>query len=232
VVLNTQGCYAEFAKVYGRRRATKFHVVSNGIDPDLRANVELITHGHRHANANGVFRICHPGSVYGRRTIAPVLEAIARLNQSGYRIQFSQIGRMDDLTKARTMTDRALTENLVCHGMMPHREALEVMAASDAFAVIQPDAPTQVPGKLYEMMLFKRPILALTNSGDTAEIVRRYKLGPVVSPDDVAAIQKAIEAIMSSSRAETMSRWCVAQRDFDGLRLTKSLSHVLQKAKR
>lgn len=43
-----------------------------------------------------------------------------------------------------------------------------------------------VPGKLYEYIAARRPILVVTDGGDTAEIVRRGRLGWVTEPDPVA----------------------------------------------
>jgi hypothetical protein len=49
-----------------------------------------------------------------------------------------------------------------------------------------------VPGKVYEYLAIGRPILALTEEGETAELVRMSGLGVVVAPYDEEAIEAAV----------------------------------------
>jgi len=66
---------------------------------------------------------------------------------------------------------------------------------------IQPGTSVQVPRKVYDYLGARRPILALTPEGATADLVRRSGIGLVVPPDDVGAIQSALAAVYQGWRA-------------------------------
>ena len=102
------------------------------------------------------------------------------------------------------------------------------MAAADILAVIQPDTSIQVPGKLFEMMPFRKPILALTEEGATADIVGEYVLGRVAPSNDSDAIASAIlQLVAENSDYPDPSGWERAMDAFDGRRLTQDLADIL-----
>ena len=97
----------------------------------------------------------------------------------------------------------------------------------DVFVVVQPNTRLRVPAKLFEMLLFRKPILALTGPGATADIIREYDLGIVANPDDPAAVAEAIvQCAQRSAESKLRGRWQEAYDAFDGRRLTKKLADV------
>jgi hypothetical protein len=51
----------------------------------------------------------------------------------------------------------------------------------------------QVPGKAYEYLAARRRILCMTEQdGATADLIRHYNLGAVVSPDDVDGVKRVL----------------------------------------
>ena len=67
------------------------------------------------------------------------------------------------------------------------------MNNADLLLIVQPDTALQVPGKLYEMLMFRKPIVAVTGDGETADIVRRFEIGAVADLKDPAGIATAID---------------------------------------
>jgi len=85
-------------------------------------------------------------------------------------------------------------------GYLAHKRTLEFMINSDVLllliaseeAIEEKMGPPMVPGKLYEYLAAKRPILALVPEGAAANIVRSTKSGIVVPPEDVNLTKQAI----------------------------------------
>ena len=96
--------------------------------------------------------------------------------------------------------------------------------------VIQPDTDIQVPGKLYEMLPFRKPLLALTGDGATADVVRQYNLGTVVDPRQPADIAEAILTTANGARRCGLGAgWDAALAAFEGRRLTEDLARLLDR---
>ena len=73
--------------------------------------------------------------------------------------------------------------------------ALEQMVSADVVVLIDPstlDRNIFLPMKLVEYLISGRPILALTTSGPSADLVSRYSAGEVVRYDNAAEIERGI----------------------------------------
>src|SRR5262249_19522435 len=138
-----------------------------------------------------------------------------------------------DSHETRAVSERVdqlgLRDRVFLHENVPHREALRQMARSDVLLAIQPGTALQVPGKLYEMMLFRRPILVLSDGGATAELVASRGLGLVVPNGDPDRIAEGIrEARRASRDAFDCRKRCSTTEEFDGRVLTGRLAGVFE----
>ena len=114
---------------------------------------------------------------------------------------------------------------------LPHQEVFGRMANSNCLVLIQPGTRLQVPSKIFEMIMFRKPILALADQGATADIVQDYELGVVAAPNNVDEIETAVRTLMAAAdRGESRGKWDQALADFDGRKLTESLSKALERA--
>jgi glycosyltransferase involved in cell wall biosynthesis len=80
-------------------------------------------------------------------------------------------------------------------GNIPHAACVERERRSDVLLLIKHDDDRYrglVPGKLYEYIGARRPLLALVPPGEAAETVVRLRRGETASPDDPAAAAAAI----------------------------------------
>ncbi len=219
VVLNTAELREEFVSYYNSENRDKFVVVPNGYDPEVIAKVQQLR-SNQHAVADPhTIRVCHPGTVYGRRDLRPVIGAIARLAKSGHRVILEQVGDVEDPGAIlRSAEQHGVRDQVVLSGFLPHREMLARLAAADVLLVLQPGTSIQVPGKLFEMLPFRRPLLAITEpTGSTAAIVRDYELGAVAGPDDEQAIAAAVIRLIERPASEALGDgWHAAMDVFDG----------------
>lgn len=229
VVLNTDHMAHEFRRFYTDQPVEKFVTIPNGWDPDLQTLIERENWLANRSQPRNSLKLCHAGSLYRMRDPRPLLEAISELAQRGLDICFEQIGSCHpELSVEQFAEEHQISECIDQIGHLPHRETLKRVADSDIVVVLQPGTPIQVPGKLFEALLFQKPILALCDEGALAEIVQEYEIGLVVDPNNSDDIAKAIEQLHRDyEQFSTHARWDQARQDFDGRTITGQLANQL-----
>ncbi|HEY0827925.1 MAG TPA: glycosyltransferase, partial [Bacilli bacterium] len=96
-------------------------------------------------------------------------------------------------------------------GHLPHSKALEALKSADILILIgdtDPDSGSYIPGKLYEYMAIGHPILALSLSGESTQIIEKFNLGEVVDPSSLEQIKSAI--------LKLYGQWSTGNRERDG----------------
>lgn len=231
VVLNTPRLLADFRSFYADLAPAKFCCITNGFDEDL---LGMARPPRDRTSAGGKrIRLTHAGNFYGNRNPTPLLEALRDLVQSGRmgaeELEIVLIGTSDEqLQLAERVKRMGLSEIVRLEPKVPHLEALEISAQSDVLLLIQQEAPLQTPSKLFEYMALKKPVLALTGAGSTADIVRQGNFGFAVSPDDHEGIKSALLAITSPDYCFAPDEEFMGQ--FSGERLSRDFERVVLKA--
>lgn len=195
VVFTTRTNMEEFAAFYGPAIAAKFHLVRNGCDRGEFDGVEPLPKDSR-------FTILHAGSMYGGRKPGALFGAIAALRDRGVidreTFCFRQIGRVSlagfDMAAERARLD--LDGLVEVAAAQPRREILREMLSASCLLLLQPGTTVSIPGKLFEYFASGRPILAMAEEGETSDLVRASGRGLAVLPDDQAALERAIEALV------------------------------------
>jgi glycosyltransferase involved in cell wall biosynthesis len=227
VILNTDAMKREFCRQYPNRIAEKCIVIPNGYDPEDRQAVEQ-TLASPAENRGSRIRICHPGALYGRRDPRPFLMALKQLIEGGTNVAFEQIGGVGaEFALERFIEERGLQNHVTITNGVDHETVLRRMAEANLLLAIQPGTDRQVPGKLFEMMLFRKPIVALTDAGETSEIITRYELGQVADPKIVPDIATAIQRA-GHHPAIASEGWKIAMATYDGRALTQRLADVFR----
>jgi glycosyltransferase involved in cell wall biosynthesis len=226
VLLNTERTTEEFRKFYGEPLASRFMTLPNGFDPAL---LDELPPTPLRQDANAPLRLLHPGAIYGKRDLRPLLEAIRRFARQGGQVNFEQVGIIrQSYDVSAYLAASELEEHVTLSGVLSHEGTLARMAEADVLVVIQPGTPLQVPGKLYEMLMFGKPILALAGEGETADLVRRYDLGVVADPECAESIEAAIRKLLGDrGPKEFVGRQQEARKHFDGRNLTGRLASIL-----
>ena len=228
VVLNTDAACQEFRSHYANESSEKFVWIPNGTDPDfLDSTGEQATVVPAVVNAANLF--CHPGSVYGNRCILPFIRSLEILKRRNVSAHFEQVGHIaDKATVQREIARCELEDFVTLHDPRPHAELLSLMQNSSYFVIIQQQTSTQIPAKIFEMLTFRKPLLALTGEGATAELVREFNLGIVESSNDPERIaDAAMELIQRHDEFVRCNGWERARTQFDGRALTGQLADTL-----
>ncbi len=95
----------------------------------------------------------------------------------------------------RAAEENGLQEIVQVLGHLPHKKALSLLNGSDILMLIGDTAPgseAYIPGKLYEYLAVKKPILALSVEGESTQIIERFGIGRVVEPTNFEVMKRAI----------------------------------------
>jgi glycosyltransferase involved in cell wall biosynthesis len=197
-------CTPGAARVYGARYPTldteRIRVIENGFDEESFAGVDSEAAQAGPLNP-GRITLLHSGVVYtSERDPTHLFRALGVVKWNG------ALGTRDIVLRFRASSNDALLRSLArANGVeemlellpaRPHRDSLIEMMRADGLLVLQAaNCNEQIPGKVYEYLRARRPILGLTDPrGDTAQLIRRAGVEDIVPLDDDAAIAKAIAA--------------------------------------
>ncbi|QDV26816.1 hypothetical protein Q31a_51950 [Aureliella helgolandensis] len=232
VILNTEELRLDFVHSYPSIPSEKFVAIPNGFDPELRSRVDShLQTFETLPPPQHAFRLLHPGSLYRNRDPRPIVDAIALLKKQGITIILEQVGYCDPTFELeKYAADRNVAEQIEIKPPIPHDAMLRRMAEVDGFLLLQPETALQVPGKLYEMLLYQKPILALCVPGAVSRIIQTFSLGTIAEADDVQGISTALSSLDRSTT--NGGKWGEAQDQFDGRKLTHQLADLFDRVSR
>lgn len=230
VILNNDASAEDFRRAYPELPAEKFISIPNGYDPDLIPIVDRLRERRRQQPLqNRTPVLCHPGTLYGQRDPRPILNAIACLHREGLDVRLQQIGTVGPRFDLARLSAQLGIEHLVEHiPPVPHAEAMDHMSRADVLLIIQPNAPLMVPGKLYEMLLFDQPIVAVCDSAATGHTLATFNHAWSASCNDTAGITTALRSAIQSRPTDVdHAARRQAHRQFNGRQLAEVLGQVV-----
>ncbi|UCH83430.1 MAG: hypothetical protein JSW50_13375 [Candidatus Latescibacterota bacterium] len=181
----------------GRQRIT---IIPNGYDPADVESVEGIE------PPRGGFCIVHAGMLTQTRSAEPFLEGLRRFidanpgAEDDCRVEF--VGPRESNNDAHV--DRlGLGSVVTFSGTVAHHETLKIEKASHILLLIKhanPDYDGIIPGKLFEYIGLRRPILALVPRGEAHRIVTDLNRGVVAPVEDPDAIARALSTMYDAHR--------------------------------
>jgi hypothetical protein len=107
----------------------------------------------------------------------------------------------------------------------PRGEILREMLGASCLLLLQPGTTVSIPGKLFEYFAARRPILAIAEEGETADLVRASGCGFAVLPDDQPGIEQALTVLVRNGTAAVASPPLEL---YDGELRTRELITVLE----
>jgi glycosyltransferase involved in cell wall biosynthesis len=154
------------------------------------------------------FIILHTGNFYGIRTPEPFLKALLELHTENPNftdtILVAFVGSFGKYSKVLEKYQDQLPPSLLKVKPPIERNRIgNLLNYADAFLLI--DAPLNkknepsvfLPSKLPEYLYMQKPILALTPSGTSRDIIIQTGAGIFVNPDNVASIKEALKLIVT-----------------------------------
>ncbi|MBN1821378.1 MAG: glycosyltransferase family 4 protein [Prolixibacteraceae bacterium] len=224
VVTVSPHCAKDLSKIPGK----KVDIIHNGFDPEDFKEIP--------APSGNKFAITHFGAFNRDRNPAMLWKALGLLVEKNKEFKeklcIQLIGQTDD-SIIQEIENKGLKVNLLQIDHLPHKKGLEELAKSQVLLLPINDAPNAqgiLPGKMYEYMALRRPILAIgpTNS-DFAEILRETKSGIAFDFSDLPGIQKAIENYFNQFRERKLKVESTAIEKFSRENLAKKFIELAGK---
>lgn len=217
VIFNTERAKQNAIERIGDELSSKSMVIPNGFDP---AQFPESLFSSPRAETRSGLRMTHAGTFYGKRNVNALLNVIGKLKKNGQLgdedLQLELIGRVRrEEQQLIDHLDIAGNVNLI--PPLPHAECLQRLAQSDVLLLVQTEAPLCIPGKLYEYIAIRKPILTLASEGATADLVRSRRLGHCVDPADETRLEKSLLKIIKAHQSGSLRPPALEIRNqFDG----------------
>ena len=188
-------------QIYLELPPDKFVTVPNGFDEAEWNDVEVGNDGGG-LGREDKFVITYAGQLYWERSPLPLFRALRALADAGgielARVRVDLVGWCD-VARGRRVTEMAadcgIGDCINVKGPLSRTETVRKLARSDLLLLLAEGLTLQIPGKTYEYLRARRPILALTSEGALAELLRETGGAWVVDPADdngiVAAVREA-----------------------------------------
>ena len=190
IICVSRGERDEMRHEYPEVDSARFHFITNGYDPldavpqspprqDRRL---VVTHaGTIYPDVAGAFFDALEQAMRAEPDLAAQLE-VRLLGDIAFEYQ-GVIRRLGELGILST------------YGMVAHAKTLQIMGESDVLLILMGGGkytPSHLPSKAFEYLHAEKPILAIAEDGELAELVRRSGLGTVVAPDSTDQILSAV----------------------------------------
>jgi len=182
VVPVTAAARDEMRSRYPEQPAGKFQVVANGFDPAAFASF------HARSSGTGKVIVTYTGTIYSPASPAGFLDALDRLpEQMRSRFEVRFIGRMAEEFDRNVFANRKANIRLI--DFVPQEQALHYLEESDYLLLPWADH-LNVPGKLYEYVATRKPIIALTRpDADVVKVIRSTQTGWCIDRSDPSALR-------------------------------------------
>lgn len=153
LVVTTQETKQDFLKHYPFLNEAKVVVIPMGVDYGIFKKATI--------KSADKFRILYVGEVYpGTRTVEPFMDAIRLFEKQKHKevIEVNFAGRVtDEIT--RPIRRKQLWDTIKPLGFTPYDEIPGLLMGSDVLLFLGNQGGLQVPGKLFEYLAARRPIL-------------------------------------------------------------------------
>lgn len=156
----------------------KVELITNGFDPHDFLNLPEFSYDY--------FSITHLGSLNADRNPHELWKVLGELVKENdffaEKLRIRLIGQAD-ISVTESLEKNGLTSFLEKTGFMPHDKALHTAVQSAVLLLPVNNTPNLmgiIPGKLFEYLALKRPILVIgPEQGDTARIIEKTNSGQV-----------------------------------------------------
>jgi glycosyltransferase involved in cell wall biosynthesis len=229
VIANTDALAGQLKSACPNRR-DRIHVIWNGFDPaDQIEQTALPQRTYR--------LFSHVGALYRSRNISPLLESISRLIDSGRlagdSLRIRLVGSIHkDCIPGAEFLARAKNHGWleIIPDQVPHHEARRMAQDSDGLLLVQPQTAVLVPGKLFEYLRLRRPILAFILPDTPIERILKQSgvtYGCVYAGKSFQEMDNAVESFFNrKEEASEANTWF--EENFDARKQTQVLAALIR----
>ena len=220
IIVTSASTKAEFQEI-----TTKpIVVITNGFDNDLKSKVVLDTN----------FTIAHIGSLLTGRNPGNLWKVLAELIESNVKFKNSFKLKLVGVTSAdvlNTIYSYGLENYVELQGYVTHNEALEIQNKSQVLLLTEINSKETtgiIPGKLFEYLAAKRPILAIgPKNWDVGDIINETKSGNLFDYSEDSSLKEIILEWFQAFQNKKLESNSVNIAKYSRRELTKKLAEIL-----
>ena len=194
------------------------------------AGYSHVAGGVRHERRGALRRLLGgtaPGLDVLARSHVPLERALERLHGGG-----PEAGPRIELHVAGPAPASVPSGHVVDHGYLPHVEAVELMRSADLLYLAMHGLPDgartrTVPGKTYEYLAARRPILAALPDGDARDLLTGLPNVFLCRPSDVACLARGVAAATAGELGAGPPEQLLAQ--YERRALARKLAEVFDR---
>lgn len=218
LLVTSESAKSEFEALGARR----VKVITNGYDAEDFQTTQI------QRRAKEPFVIRHIGMLSEQRNAEALWSALARLlSREGRKIKVELIGIVANTLKKNLKQNSSLKDHISFQDSVPHQELADLYDSSDLLVLIQTKTnrrQTQLPGKLFEYLQAKRPILCIGDTeSDLAKILKQTKAGKCFDYKDRDGIEQFLTNVVEGNTDFTFE----GIKQFERRVLTQDLSDWL-----
>ena len=201
--------------------------------------ITVITNGYDHISLEAVkldekFTMAHIGSLLSERNPDVLWKVLGELiiEDQIFRSQFqlNLVGTVSNDVLA-TLESYDLTQFVNLKGYVEHDKAIRYQQNAQVLLLIEinsEDTKCIIPGKLFEYMTSKRPILALGPDGsDVEHILKSTNTGEYFGYHDAVGLKAAIRAYFNAYRRKDLKRNPIGLQQYSRKALTEKLAQLI-----
>lgn len=153
--------------------------------------------------------LVHFGRFYGVRRLGVVLDALAKLKRA-YPLGPDDLGLLilGEVNREDQERARALGVDDLLHilPMLPYEEGLSLLKGADILLLCDyAKEPYFVPGKLFDYLRVKRPVLALSANEELHALVQGRGMGRALWPEEAEALSGLLERSLREGAETALS---------------------------
>jgi len=233
VIFNTDRARDDAVNRIGDFLAEKSVVIPNGFDPENFDNLQTnsVSSNQQTPHRSAPLQMLHTGAFYGKRNVDSLLAVIGELKHTGEitakDLQLRLIGSVRP-HEQKLIDHHSIGDIVTQTPSISHEQCLQQLVKADVLLLVQTEAPLCVPGKLYEYIAIRKPILTLAADGATADLVAKEDLGPCVDPADCSQLQDILLDLLRQHRCGEVKCSSSAIRErYDGRKQMALFNDVL-----
>ena len=221
VTLATGNQAAEDLKRLGARKVAVF---TNGFDLNQLPKEE------QHQGNSTEMQILHLGMLNESRSPELFFDALNKtLNDKQHDIRLKFTGIISPVVLNALNALPKLKEKIQVSGSVPYEQLALAYQKADVLLLLQTntkEASTQLPGKLFEYLAQRKPILAFGDPhSDVAHILKETKSGIMIAYDDLVSIEQVVNELLNGTFGEEFQYLDIEK--YSRRNITKGLAELL-----
>ena len=199
LIFNTKSSLNLHRQKYGNIISNKSYVIPNGFDMEDYS-------GLPNYSKDNTFNIVHTGSIYGIRSLKPLVDAlelfVTRHKKDQHKLKFIFIGYSINKDEKRVVATSKVNHLFEFRNFLSHSECLTEMKNADLLLVItaKEEVNVMIPCKFYEYLGSNSPILALSEKGELTKILQECNSGEWATLDNPEKICKLIYKFLANRK--------------------------------